>query len=140
MPIQLTDDELDERLKKLFEIHQGRDQAIERWELVRRIFGESADIPRNDDNAQDRLVRAAVQRLRHGGVMILDMNDGRGRFLAQDAEEYRSFRARYLQPLKSRAELIRAMDKHAAHVWPNLLQPSLFDLDDLVVGGWEGAK
>lgn len=133
MPIQLTEDELDERLRKLFSLHQGRENAIDRWDLVRRIFGETADIPRNDDNVQDRMIRAAVQRLRHGGLMVLDMNDGKGRFVAQDAEEYRSFRARYLQPLKSRAELIRAMDRHAAHFWPNMLQPSLFDLDSLTV-------
>ena len=62
--IQLTDDELDAKLKSLFSLHQGRQNAIERWALVLKIFGEGSDIPRTDDNLHDRAVRAAVQRLR----------------------------------------------------------------------------
>lgn len=132
----LTDSELDYALRRLMELHQGRENAIERWELVRRLFGEGSDLPRDDGNVQDRQVRAAVQRLRHGGMMILDMNDGRGRFVAQSAEEYHEFRTKYLQPLRSRAELIRAMDRHAKEKWPNLLQPSLFDMDALRAESW----
>jgi len=128
--IQLTDDELDAKLKSLFSLHQGRQNAIERWALVLKIFGEGSDIPRTDDNLHDRAVRAAVQRLRSHGMFILDMNDGKGRFLAHSSKEYLDFRSSYLKPLRSRADVIRAMDKFAEQTWPNLLQPTLFDLDE----------
>lgn len=133
--MQMTDDELDEKLKRLFVHHQGQARAIERWELVRQTYGEGSDLPRTDDNLQDRTVREAVGRLRSHGWMILDYNDGRGRFLAESQKEYMEFRTRYLKPLRARAEVIKAMDKHALLKWPNLLQPSLFDLESLTTIG-----
>ena len=58
------------------------------------------------------------------------LNDGKGRFLAHSSKEYLDFRSSYLKPLRSRADVIRAMDKFAEQTWPNLLQPTLFNLDE----------
>jgi hypothetical protein len=129
MSILLTDDQLDERLKRLFVHHQGRERAIPRWQLVTEIFGPGAELPQTDDNLHDRAIRSAVERLRSAGSMILDMGDGHGRWLALSADEYRMFRTSYLKPLRSRADVIRAMDKWALAKWPNSLQPSLFEAD-----------
>ena len=128
---QLTDDVLDERLKRLFVLHQGRENAIQRWSLVTSVYGVGADLPQNDDNLQDRVIRSAVERLRSHGWLILDMNDGHGRYLCTNEEEYHEFRTRYLKPLRARAKTIKEMDKAALLKYPNLLQPSLFDLDEL---------
>ena len=127
---QYTDEELDEKLMRLFVSHRGSDQAVKRWDLVVAIFGAGSDHPRNDTNLQDRMIRRAVERLRSHGWLILDMNDGRGRFLCADQEEYWQFRSRYLKPLRARAETIRKMDKAAQESFPNLLQPSLFDMSE----------
>ena len=110
--------------------HQGRENAIKRWDLVVKIFGVGSDVPRDDDNLQDRSIRAAVERLRRHGVLILDMNDGRGRFLCRAEEEYWDFRNRYLKPLRARADTIKLLDKAARVTFPNLMQPALFDLEE----------
>ena len=129
--LSLTDHELEEKLKRILAAHVGADKAIPRWELVVECFGPGSDHPRNDNNLHDRAVRDAVERLRvDHGLFILDMNDGRGRFLAQNDADYWNFRTRYLRALQSRARVIRAMDGHAKQKWPNLMQPSLFDIPD----------
>lgn len=127
---QFTDEELDEKLMRLFVGHQGSDRAIKRWDLVVEIYGFGSDHPSNDTNLQDRMIRRSVERLRGHGWLILDMNDGRGRFLCRDQEEYWKFRSRYLKPLRARANTIKLMDKTAQETFPNLLQPSLFDMSE----------
>lgn len=131
IPSQLTDHDVEEKLKRILAAHVGRARAIPRWELVVECFGPGADIPRTDDNPYDRTVREGVERLRiDHGWFVLDMNDGRGRFLAESADEYWAFRKSYLKPLQARAKVVRAMDGHAKQKWPNLMQPSLFDIPD----------
>jgi hypothetical protein len=127
---QFTNDELDILVRREFESHRGRENAIKRWNLVTRIFGVGADVPQNDDNLQDRAIRSSVERLRSHGVLILDLNDGRGRWLCTSQEEYWEFRTRYLKPLRARANTIKLMDRAAREKYPNLLQPSLFDVDE----------
>jgi len=131
MPIQMNDEELDEKLTKLFALHQGKVNAIKRWDLVVKVFGAGADIPRTDANSQDRQIRDSVERLRNHGVLILNLNDGRGRYLAANEAEYLEFRNVYVKQVRSIAAVLRTMDKQAERVYPNLLQPALFDLDTL---------
>ena len=128
---QFTDDELDERLKREFVLHQGKEQAVKRWNLVTSVYGTGSDMPQNDDNLQDRQIRSAVERLRNHGWLICDLGNGKGRYLAANPDEYWEFRSSYLKPLRARAKVIRAMDKAAQEKYPNLLQPSLFDLSDV---------
>jgi hypothetical protein len=127
----LTDEQLDEVLKKLFALHQGKENAIKRWDLVTKIFGPGADLPRTDANGYDRQIRDSVERLRNHGVLILNLNDGRGRYMAANEAEYLEFRNVYVKQVKSIAAVLRTMDKQAVRVYPNILQPALFDLDSL---------
>jgi hypothetical protein len=124
--INYTDDELDKKLKMVFTGHQGKDKAIPRWELVSSVYGAGSDTPRNDGNTRDRDIRDAVERLRNHGWLILNMNDGRGRFLCSTEDEYWEWRSRYMKQLKSIAATIRSMDRFAKVKYPNLFQPSLF--------------
>ena len=125
----LTDEQLDEVLKKLFALHQGKANAIKRWDLVIKVFGAGADLPRTDANNYDRQIRESVERLRNHGVLILNLNDGRGRYLAANEAEYMEFRNVYVKQVKSIAAVLRTMDKQAVRVYPSILQPALFDLD-----------
>ena len=127
----LTDEQLDNVLKQLFQLHQGKVNAIKRWDLVTKIFGEGSDIPRTDANGYDRQIRDSVERLRNHGVLILNLNDGRGRYLAANEGEYLEFRNVYVKQVKSIAAVLRTMDKQAVLVYPSILQPTLFDLDSL---------
>lgn len=127
----MTDEQLDEILKKLFQLHQGKTNAIKRWDLVIKVFGEGSDIPRTDANGYDRQIRDSVERLRNHGVLILNLNDGRGRYLAANEGEYLEFRNVYVKQVKSIAAVLRTMDKQAVLVYPSILQPALFDLDSL---------
>jgi hypothetical protein len=131
MPITLTDDELDARLKSLFHVHQGKANAIKRWDLVIALFGAGSDLPRTDGNGYDRQIRDGVERLRNHGVLILNLNDGRGRYLAASETEYLEFRNVYVKQVRSIAAVLRTMDKAAVRVYPNILQPALFDLDSM---------
>ena len=138
-----TDDQLETILKRIFAEHQGRDRAINRWDLVAQVFGVGSDHPRTDANTSDRQIRDAVERLRNHGWLILNMNDGRGRFLCTDEEEYREWRSRYMKQLRSIANTIRSMDRAAKVKYPNIFQPSLFGGEvmqellepDLLLGG-----
>ena len=131
MPMPMIDEELDEKLTKFFALHQGKENAIKRWDLVVKVFGVGSDIPRTDANSQDRQIRNSIERLRNHGVLILNLNDGRGRYLAASQAEYLEFRNVYVKQVKSIAAVLRTMDKQAVRVYPSILQPALFDLDDL---------
>jgi hypothetical protein len=130
----MTEQELDEKLRKLFQLHQGKENAIKRWDLVVAVFGVGSDIPRTDANTCDRQIRDAVERLRNHGVLILNLNDGRGRYQCSSEEEYHEFRNVYVKQVKSIAHVLRVMDKQALRVYPNLLQPSLLDLEAVTRG------
>ena len=127
----LTDEQLDGILTKYFQLHQGKAQAIKRWDLVIKVFGEGSDLPRTDANGYDRQIRDCVERLRNHGVLILNLNDGRGRYLAANEAEYLEFRNVYVKQVKSIAAVLRTMDKQAVRVYPSILQPALFELDEL---------
>jgi len=123
---------LDRNVLHILLQHQGKANAVGRWSLVAQVFG--ADVPmemRNDDNLQDRDIRYTVGRLREAGHLICDLGDGAGRWLAANEQEFWEFYSYYVKPIKARAGVIRAMKKAAADRWPNLLQPSLFDLAEV---------
>ena len=85
----------------------------------------------NDDNFYDREIRYSVGRLRTEGHLICDLGDGAGRWMAANEKEFWEFYSYYVKPIKSRAETIRAMKKAAEQKWPNLMQPSLFDMAEM---------
>lgn len=128
----LTNDELDKAVLWILLRHQGKANRIERWELVEQVYGEPVPMnERNDDNLLDREIRYAVARLRLDGKLICDLGDGSGRWMAATEKEFWEFYGYYIRPIKTRADVARALKKAALEKFPNLMQPSLFDAIDM---------
>ena len=128
----MTNDELDRTVLHILLRHQGKDSRIGRWELVEEVYGGPVlPVYQNDDNFYDREIRYSVGRLRTEGHLICDLGDGAGRWMAANEKEFWEFYSYYVKPIKSRAETIRAMKKAAEQKWPNLMQPSLFDMAEM---------
>ena len=125
MPPRFNDDQLDAEVLFLLKQHRGRQSPIGRWEMVAKLYGPQACEPRTDDNVADRQVRESIARLRRQGVLVCDMGDGKGRFLASTLEEYGAFKAYFGAAAFEKIEIIREMDKAAAQEFPNELQPRL---------------
>lgn len=123
--MEYSNDELDKQVLFFLKDHRGQGRAVGRWELVAKIYGHEAALVQNDNNASDRQIRNAVERLRRGGALICDMADGSGRFLAQTLDEYQAFRAKYGGRAFQIIETLHEMDKAAAQQWENPLQPRL---------------
>jgi chromosome condensin MukBEF MukE localization factor len=130
MNIKLTDDQLDKEVLFQLKLHQGAAHPLGRWEMVVKIFGTGADFPQDDSNVYDRQVRESVARLRKSGMLICDMGDSRGRFLATSAQEYQAFRRYYGAQAFEKLETIREMDRAADEQFPNRLQPALFPIPE----------
>jgi hypothetical protein len=120
-----SDEQLDKDVLHLLKQHQGQEHPLGRWETVARLFGPAAAYPQTDDNLYDRQIRESVARLRRRGVLVCDMGDGRGRFLAANLAEYDAFRAYYGSGIFERMETIREMDDAARREFPDELQPRL---------------
>jgi hypothetical protein len=123
-----SNEELDRNV--LFEIrfHRGESNAVDRWELVEKVF--MTHVPeheRNDQNTFDRQIRESVERLRERGHLIGDMRKGAGRYMIETEQEFWRFYNIYVKPLKKGWNTAHAMREAAREQFPNLLQPSLFD-------------
>ncbi len=136
MPKQslITDDELDANVEFFINRHAGEPNKIDRWEMVEKIF--NCIVPaheRNDDHPQDREIRNSVRRLRNRGVLICDMGDGDGRWLANSWDEFIRFYSYFIKPISAKAQTARAMLRSAKQKFPSGLQPSLFDAPPVMV-------
>ncbi len=120
-----NDDRLDREVLYWLMQHKGRQNAMGRWELVTRIFGMEAARIQSDDNPFDRQIRESVARLRRSGVLICDMGDGHGRYLAATLEEYQAFRQYYGAGAFEKLATIQEMDKAAKEEWSDPLQEKL---------------
>lgn len=102
--------------------HKGRANAIDRWALVRRLFGDGA-VPskaeETDGNAYDRRLRNEIESLRKPPFihLICNMGDGSGYFIASDREEYEKWKKFYLGPTYEKWIAVNAMDTIADHRW-----------------------
>ena len=120
-----TDLELDKEVLFVLKQHLGKKNPVGRWEIVSRVFGAGAAALQNDDNPADRQIRESIARLRKGGVLVCNMGDGRGSYLAESVEEYNEFRSYYGSAAFEKMEIIRRMDDAAKSEFPDLLQPRL---------------
>lgn len=128
----MTNDELDRNVLHFLLRCQGKANRIDRWGLVERVFGKPVPPEeRHDDNLLDRDIRYAVGRLRAQGHLICDLGDGAGRWMAATEKEFWEFYGYYIKPIKSRADIARALKKSAQAKFPNLMQPTLFDLAEM---------
>ena len=83
----------------------GHDRAISR-ETIQSVF-----LDRYNVDIDDRMIRKAAEAIRNNGVRLIDLEDGRGFFIAQTEAEYQEFRARYGSHAFTLLRTIRAMDK-----------------------------
>jgi hypothetical protein len=128
----LSQAELDVEVLFILGQHVGKENAVNRWEMVRIIDGKPVPFHlQNDDNPRDREIRFAIGRLRAAGHLICDLGDGNGRYMAANEAEFWELYSYYVKPIKARAEIALALKKSAARRWPNVLQMSLFNLDQL---------
>lgn len=131
MPIKYTEEQLETEVLHILNQHRGKRNPINRWELVRALYGPQAAQDQSDGNGSDREIRDAVERLRGKGFIICDLGDGRGRYLAESEDEFREFYDYYIKPIKARSVTLKAMKLTAVKTWPNALQPSLFAFDEM---------
>ena len=128
-----TDEQLDREVAFLLRSHRGKANAINRWDMVEYLFGVGTSYPRNDSNYPDRRIRESIERLRKS-MLICDMGDGSGRFMAANYAEYLEFRAKYISRAFPIMQTAAAMDAVAREAFTDeyiehqreKLQPSLF--------------
>lgn len=118
--------QLDGEVRFVLSFRLGQDNPIDRWALVRRIYGDEAvtEETKNDSNPYDRAVRNSIQRLRKHGEHICSKSNGKGYYMAKTREEYEDFKASYLGTNYEKFEIIGAMDKNADAVWGKVEKPA----------------
>lgn len=126
-------DEIDRQVLFQLNFHHGKDRAIPRWDLVRKVFGEDAVTGEtmNDDNPSDRATRNSIERLRHKGNHICNLGDGKGYFIASTRAEYEQFKKYYLGASWNKFENVNHMDISADTRWgkvPKTPDPLPFDV------------
>lgn len=97
--------------------HRGREQAVNRWELVAKVYGDeaAAESVRNNNNLWDRAVRESIERWRSQGQHVCNLGDGY--YLAESREEYEAWKASYLSPVYRKLEIVNMMDETANVRW-----------------------
>lgn len=127
MTLRFTDEDLDKEVLYVLKQHVGKQHPVGRWEFVTKIFGLLAAAPhlRNDSNVADRQVRESIARLRTQGVLVCNMGDGLGSYLAETLTEYQEFRAYFGSAAYEKIAIINKMDDAAKEIFPDLLQPRL---------------
>ena len=126
----LSDAELDRRVLYELSFHYGKRNAINRWDLVEKVFGERVpEHERNDQHSLDRLVRDAVERLREKEWLIGDLGRGDGRYVIETEKDFWEFYEYYTKPLKKRWHTAQALKKGAKKKFPDLLQMAMFDFE-----------
>jgi hypothetical protein len=123
--MRYSEEQLDTEVLFLLKQHTGQACPIGRWELVLKVYGPVAAQDQNDGNYADRQIRESIERLRKRGILVCDMSDGSGRFLASSLEEYQEFRLKYGSRAFSIMHTLAQMDKAAAQQWENPLQPRM---------------
>ncbi len=127
MPISYgSKDELDHEVYFVLYMHKGEENAVLRWDLVIRIFGEDAVTPetKNDKNKYDRAVRDSMMRLRMKyGHPICNRGNGSGYYVANSREEYDKFIEYYLGADKLKYLSVKMMDEVADRQWGKKQKP-----------------
>lgn len=122
---RFSDEELDREVLHVLKQHTGKNNPVGRWELVSKIFGASSAIQQNDENPADRVIRESIARQRKNGLLVCNMGDGRGSYLASTLDEYTEFRQYYGSAAFEKISIIHNMDDAAKDHFPDMLQPRL---------------
>lgn len=122
----LSIESLDSEVLFVMSFRMGEKNAITRWALVKRIYGEDAvsDETQNDDNLYDRAVRKSIERLRQHGHHICNRGNGAGYYIADSREEYEKFKEYYLGPAYPKFQAVKVMDVEAEKRWGKKEKPA----------------
>lgn len=101
--------------------HKGRENTIDRWSLVRRLFGAES-VPageESDSNPYDRRVRDNIEILRKPPHqhLICNMGDGSGYFIARTRAEYDAWKKYYLGSTYEKWVVVNGLDAVADETW-----------------------
>lgn len=116
MPKELNKVQLENEVLFIINMHQGEQNPIDRWTFAKKVFGEDAvtDETKNDDNKYDRKVRDMLEYLRLSrGMLICNLGDGRGYYLAKTREEYEKWKGYYLGASITKYVVVSSTDKKA---------------------------
>lgn len=121
-----TLNQLDSEVLFVMMMHRGERNAIQRWSLVKRIYGDDAvsDESQNDENLYDRAVRKSIERLRQAGQHICNRGNGAGYYIADSREEYERFKQYYLGPAYPKFMAAKVMDEAADARWGKQPKPA----------------
>ena len=114
-----SENELDHAVHFTMYMHKGKENAIPRWELVRRIYGEESVTAetQDDDNLYDRSVRASLERWRAQGHHFCNVGGGKGYYVADTREEYEEFKRYYLGAAYRKLQVTAVMGEMADTRW-----------------------
>jgi hypothetical protein len=106
---------LAKRVGSMLENRVGIENALGRNEILHLV--RELPIYRK---TSDRQLRAALEELRDGGILVCNMTSGDGYFIARTEEEYRNFKALFLSHCLSMLETVKQMDRTAELKWGSL--------------------
>lgn len=119
--VYVSEKALDDEVLFLLYQHIGRVNAVDRWTLVRKVYGDEAAMSKEDEtdgNTFDRNVRDSIERWRPQGHFICNMGDGKGYFIAKDRKEYEDWKKYYLGPSFPKFQTInKVLDPKADERW-----------------------
>lgn len=79
-------EEVVREVRSILSFHKGKDNAVSRWELVTRIFGQEAAANRGNNNPFDRQIRQVIEQYRETDL-IVSSSSGAGYYLAADMND-----------------------------------------------------
>lgn len=113
-----TLNQLDAEVLFVLMMHRGENNAIQRWSLIKRIYGDDVETDEIDNNnLYDRAVRNSIQRLRESGQHICNRGNGAGYYIADSRDEYERFKEYYLGPAYPKFIAAKKMDEAADARW-----------------------
>jgi len=116
MPKKLNQIQLENEVLFIINMHQGEQNPIDRWTFAKKVYGDDAvtDETKNDNNPYDRSVRDMLEFLRvKREMLICNLGDGRGYYLARTREEYKRWKKYYLGASITKYTVVSVTDKVA---------------------------
>lgn len=111
--LELTDEEIERRVRSILSFRKGKENAISRWQLVEQIFGRDAAANRGNNNPWDRKVREAIAKWRDTDL-IVSSSGSAGYYLAADMTDIETIAQEYEERIKKMAEKVRNLRRRGA--------------------------
>lgn len=107
---QMTDDELEAKVRGILQFHRGRANKVSRWQLVEQIFGRDAAANRGNNNPFDRQIRNAIAKWRDVDL-IVSTSGTDGYWIAEDMNDINTIADEYVKRSREMEEKARNLVK-----------------------------